>query len=206
MQSIGHAQVPLLIREAQGGNHAAFEELLQIHDRAVWRLASRIMGSRNDVPDIYQEAFLRAYKNLGSFRFECSFATWIYRIVTNVCLDHLRKTRTRRENSSIEVNIYGEERDLLTQVSDDRPANNPERELLRRELRVHISSALRRLTPQERTVFELKHLHGMKLRTVSEMVNTSYESTKSALFRANRKLRRQLTWSPKGMGIPDAAL
>jgi len=198
MQSIGPTQEPLLVREAQGGNHAAFEQLLQCHDRAVWRLASRIMGSQNEIQDIYQEAFLKAYKNLGSFRFECSFATWIYRIVKNVCLDHLRKTRNRRENSSIEINIYGEEHDLLNQVSDDSPANNPERELLRRELRAHISCALHRLTPRERMVCELKHLHGMKLRAVSKLLNTSYESTKNALFRAKRKLRRQLAWCPNG--------
>ena len=83
MKSICNLQEPFLVREAQGGNHAAFEQLLRFHDRAVWRLASRIMGSQSDVPDIYQEASLKAYRNLGSFRFECFFATWIYRIVTN---------------------------------------------------------------------------------------------------------------------------
>jgi RNA polymerase sigma-70 factor, ECF subfamily len=197
MQSVGRTRDCSLVREAQGGNHAAFEQLIQVHDRAVWRLAFRITGSPCDVQDIYQEAFLKVYKNLRSFRFECAFSTWIYRIVTNVCLDHLRKTRKCRESSPIEVNVEGGEYDLLNQVSDDRLANNPERQVLRRELRAQISCALQRLTPRERMVFELKHFHGMKMRAVSEILNSSEESTKSALFRAKQKLRLQLAWCPK---------
>ena len=76
---------------AQQGNTAAFEELVRQYDRAVLRLAIHLTGSPEDGQDIYQEAFLRAYINLARFRFECSFYTWIYRIVTNLCLDHLRK-------------------------------------------------------------------------------------------------------------------
>ena len=84
-----------LIRQAQQGNTAAFEELVRQYDRAVLRLAVHLTGSPEDGQDIYQEAFLRAYINLARFRFECSFYTWIYRIVTNLCLDHLRKKRSR---------------------------------------------------------------------------------------------------------------
>src|SRR5450755_3982691 len=84
-----------LIREAQQGNTAAFEELVRQYDRAVLRLAIHLTGSPEDGQDIYQEAFLRAYINLARFRFECSFYTWIYRIVTNLCLDHLRKKNSR---------------------------------------------------------------------------------------------------------------
>src|SRR6202142_1009725 len=84
-----------LIRQAQQGDTAAFEELVRQYDRAVLRLAIHLTGSPEDGQDIYQEAFLRAYINLARFRFECSFYTWIYRIVTNLCLDHLRKKNSR---------------------------------------------------------------------------------------------------------------
>src|SRR5579872_1721634 len=84
-----------LIREAQRGSRAAFEELVRQYDQPVLRLALQLTGSEQDAQDIYQEAFLKAYRHLGSFRFECSFYTWIYRIVTNLCLDHLRKRKTR---------------------------------------------------------------------------------------------------------------
>ena len=178
-----------LIREAQAGSHAAFSQLVRLHDEAVLRLAFRITGSHIDAQDIYQEVFLKVYKKMDRFRFECSFSTWITRIVTNTCIDHLRKSRNRREASTTMVNIEGEEIDLLNQMSDSRFIHNPEREILRNELGASIICAVRRLTPRERIVFNLKHFQGMKLRAVSEVLNTSEESVKTSLFRATRKLR-----------------
>ena len=136
--------------------------------------------------------FLKAYKKLECFRFECSFSTWIFRIATNTSLDHLRKHRQRKENDATRVNFEGEDYDLLNQVSDDRPACNPEKELLRSELGANIFCALRRLTPHERKVFELKHFHGLKMRAISETLNTSEGSVKTCLVRATRKLRSHL--------------
>src|SRR6202011_3324326 len=106
----------VLIRQAQQGDPAAFEELVRQYDRAVLRLAIHLTGSPEDGQDIYQEAFLRAYINLARFRFECSFYTWIYRIVTNLCLDHLRKKRVRKEDAPVAKDSSGGEYDLLAQV------------------------------------------------------------------------------------------
>jgi len=178
-----------LVREAQGGSHAAFSHLVRAHDEAVLRLAFRITGSHNDAQDIHQDVFLKVYRKMDRFRFECSFSTWITRIVANTCFDHLRKCRNRREISAIAVDAEGEESDLLNLVRDERQAHDPEREFLRNELGTSISCALRRLTPRERIVFDLKHVHGMKLRAVSEILNTSEGSVKTSLLRATRKLR-----------------
>src|ERR1700730_14756709 len=90
-----------LIRAAQGGDHAAFEQLVRAYDQSVLRLAMNLLRSPEDAHDIYQEAFLRVYRNLHSFRFDCSFHTWLYRIVTNLCLDALRKRKVRREETTI---------------------------------------------------------------------------------------------------------
>src|SRR5450432_1238771 len=151
-----------LIREAQQGNRAAFEVLVRHYDQSVLRLALHLTGSESDAQDVYQEAFLKAYKNLGSFRFECSFYTWIYRIVTNLCLDHLRKRNVRKEDSPVGVDSSGEEYSRLEQFADVRSGANPERDLMRRELGRKIGKALTILTPRERMVFELKHYHGLK--------------------------------------------
>jgi RNA polymerase sigma-70 factor, ECF subfamily len=188
-QSLGRVDDTALIREAQRGNAAAFEELVRHYDQAVLRLALHLTGSEHDAQDIYQEAFLKAYKNVGSFRFECSFYTWIYRIVTNLCLDHLRKRVVRREEAPVAVDPEGEQYDVLEQVADGRAGANPERDLMRRELGGRISRALGKLTPRERMVFELKHYHGLKLRTVGEILNTTEETAKNTLFRATQKLR-----------------
>jgi RNA polymerase sigma-70 factor (ECF subfamily) len=182
----------LLVREAQRGDRAAFEELVRHYDQAVLRLAMHLTGSDHEAQDIYQEAFLKAYKNIGRFRFECSFYTWIYRIVTNLCLDSIRKKQVRKEDAPVAVDSQGEQYDVLAQVADIRASANPERDLMRRELGGRIKKALGKLTPRERMVFELKHYQGLKLRTVGEMLNTTEETAKNTLFRATQKLRGAL--------------
>lgn len=181
-----------LIRAAQQGNAAAFEELVRNYDRAVLRLAVHLTGSQEDGQDIYQEAFLRAYINLERFRFECTFYTWIYRIVTNLCLDHLRKRSSRTRDLVTSVSPDGEEEQVLDRMPDHRPSASPERSFAGRELRACIGRALGRLSPRERMVFELKHYHGMKLRTVAGILNTTEGTIKNTLFRATHKLRTQL--------------
>ena len=181
-----------LIREAQQGNRAAFDALVRQYEQQVLRLALHLTGNEHDAEDIYQEAFLKAYRYIGNFRFECSFYTWIYRIVTNLCLDQLRRRKTRREDHAIVVNNSGEEIDLLASVSDDRAFSNPARELDRKQLGERIQDALTKLTPRERMVFELKHYQGLRLRTIGEMLNTTEETAKNTLFRATKKLRTQL--------------
>lgn len=190
--SLGRIDDTQLVREAQRGNRAAFEELVRHYDQAVLRLAMHLTGSDHEAQDIYQEAFLKAYKSVGNFRFECSFYTWIYRIVTNLCLDHLRKRQVRKEGAPVAVDGQGEEYDFLEQVPDARAGANPERDLMSRELGKRISCALEKLTPRERMVFELKHYHGMKLRTVGDILHTTEETAKNTLFRATQKLRGAL--------------
>ena len=181
-----------LIREAQAGSRTAFDALVRQYEHQVLRLALHLTGSEHDAEDIYQEAFLKAYRYIGNFRFECSFYTWIYRIVTNLCLDQLRRRKTRREDHAIVVDRSGDEIDLLASVSDDRSFSNPGRELDRKRLGDKIQTALDKLTPRERMVFELKHYQGLRLRTIGEMLNTTEETAKNTLFRATKKLRAQL--------------
>ena len=181
-----------MIREAQNGSRTAFEALVRQYDRAVLRLALHMTGSEQDAQDIHQEAFLKAYRYLSNFRFECSFYTWIYRIVTNLCLDHLRRRKSRREEQSTVLDSGGDEIDLMNSLSDTRSMANPERELERKALGKRILEALDTLTPRERTVFELKHYQGLRLRTIGEMLNTTEETAKNTLFRATKKLRTNL--------------
>jgi len=89
-----------LIRAAQGGDQDAFEQLVRGYDQGVLRLAYRLLRSTEDAYDVYQEAFLRVHRNLHQFRFDCSFSTWLYRIVANLCLDQIRKRKVRKEEPS----------------------------------------------------------------------------------------------------------
>ena len=191
-QALGRVNDSELIRAAQRGDRAAFEVLVRQYDQAVLRLAYHMTRSEQDAQDIYQEAFLKAYRNIGSFRFECSFYTWIYRIVTNLCLDHLRKRQVRKEDSGVITDSEGESFDMLDQVADVRSGASPEKDLMRRELGSRIAKALEKLTPRERMVFEMKHYQGLKLRTIGEILNTTEETAKNTLFRGTQKLRAAL--------------
>jgi len=181
-----------LIREAQRGDRSAFDSLVRRYDQSVLRLALHMLGNEQDAQDVHQEAFLKAYRHLGNFRFECSFYTWLYRIVTNLCLDQLRRRKSRREDPATVLDSRGDEMDLLSNVSDTRAMANPARELDRVRMAESINEALSKLTPRERTVFELKHYQGLKLRTIGEMLSTTEETAKNTLFRATRKLRAHL--------------
>jgi RNA polymerase sigma-70 factor (ECF subfamily) len=187
-----------LIARAQEGNRQAFDELIQRYDRAVLRLALRLSGSEADAQDIYQEAFFKAYRNITSFRRQSSFYTWLHRIVCNVCFDHLRIRRSRREDAHVATASDGTEHDLLDDVPDHRIGSDPERALAQRELRRHFHFALRKLTPRERMVFELKHFEDLKLRQVGRILNTSEDTAKNTLFRATHKLRTYLSHVRRG--------
>jgi RNA polymerase sigma-70 factor, ECF subfamily len=187
------AEEQALVRSAQAGDRLAFEELVRRFDREVLRLALNLVKRPEDARDIYQESFLRVYRNLHRFRFECSFYTWLYRIVTNVALDHLRRRTSRREDQApVPEEAEGGTRDFFDRQPEMRAASNPERHLLGQELGEHIATALDRLSPRERMVFEMKHYQGLKLRAIGEMLGTSEETVKNSLFRATRKLRTSL--------------
>ena len=189
-----------LVRAAQKGDHAAFEELVRLYDQSVLRLAVNILRSEDEARDVYQEAFLKIYRSIGSFRFQCSFYTWVYRIVTNICLDHIRRKTVRKEETPTLRNADGEpgQVDFFEQVEDGRAEGHPERDLMRREMRFQIDNALKRLSPRERMVFELKHYQGLKLRTIGEMLETTEQTVKNCLFRATQKLRENLESTMRG--------
>ena len=180
-----------LIRAAQHGDAGAFEELVRLYDQSVLRLALNLLRSPEDARDAYQEAFLRVYKNIHSFRFDCSFYTWLYRIVTNICLDHLRKRKIRKEESA-QVETSEGPIDRTYTVEEDRAAGDPERSLWNRQLGSRIFAALEELTPRERMVFELRHYQGMRLRAIGEILDTTEEAAKNCLFRATQKMRAGL--------------
>jgi RNA polymerase sigma-70 factor (ECF subfamily) len=177
-----------LIRAAQKGDQSAFESLVRVHDQGVLRLAGNLLRNEQDAYDIYQETFLRVYRNLHSFRFDCSFRSWLYRIVTNLCLDYLRRKKVRREEPANRTTSEGE-LDLLAGAPEENPAGDPQRNYLSGQLRLKIQSALEQLTPRERLVFEMRHFHGMRLRAIGEAVGSTEEAAKNCLFRATQKMR-----------------
>ncbi len=177
-----------LIQAAQEGDQDAFGQLVRAYDQSVLRLATNLLRSQEDAQDVYQEAFLRVYRNLKNFRFDCSFHTWLYRIVTNLCLDQMRKKKVRKEEST-QVEAADGPLDRMDTFQESRVEGDPQRRLLSGELRERIQSALSGLTARERMVFELRHYQGLKLRNIGEILGTSEEAAKNCLFRATQKMR-----------------
>jgi len=195
VMSLANFDDTALVREAQAGNRGAFEELVHRYDRDVLRLALNLMKRTEDARDVYQESFFKVYRNLHRFRFECSFYTWLYRIVTNVCLDHLRRRQARPEDQAPELHAAQQDdvgTDFFERQREQRPTLDPERHVLGQEIKKRLASAMERLSPRERIVFEMKHYQGLKLRAIGDALGTSEETVKNSLFRATRKLRNEL--------------
>jgi RNA polymerase sigma-70 factor (ECF subfamily) len=184
-------QVDSLIRAAQRGDQDAFEQLVRVYDQGVLRLAMNLLRSPEDARDVYQEAFLRVYRNLRTFRFDCSFHTWLYRIVTNICLDQLRKRKVRKEEPPV-IETSDGPLDRMEGVEEEAAMADPERTLWNRQLKARIEGALGDLTPRERLVFELRHYQGLRLRNIGEVLGTTEEAAKNCLFRATQKMRSVL--------------
>ncbi len=180
-----------LIKAAQAGDQDAFGQLVRAYDQSVLRLAMNLLRSPEDAQDVYQEAFLRVYKNLHQFRFDCSFHTWLYRIVTNLCLDQMRKRKVRREEPTVITTAEGV-LDRADTMTEQRADGDPQRSLFSGQLRRKIKEVLGGLTPRERMVFEMRHYQGLRLRNIGEILGTSEEAAKNCLFRANQKMRAAL--------------
>ena len=180
-----------LIRAAQHGDPDAFEQLVRTYDQQVLRMAFNLLHSQEDARDVYQEVFLRVYRNLARFRFDCSFSTWLYRIVANLCLDQIRKRKVRREEAQ-SVATEGGEMDRFQFVPEQRADVDPQRRLLSAEVKARIEEVLEQLTPRERVVFEMRHFQGMRLRAIGESLGVTEEAAKNCLFRATQKMRAAL--------------
>ena len=180
-----------LIRAAQRGNEGAFEQLVRAHDQNVLRMAFNVLHSQEDARDVYQEAFLRVYRNLPNFRFDCSFGTWLYRIVANLCLDQIRRRKVRKEEPSA-IETRSGEVDRFQFVAEERANVDPQRQVMSAQVSDRIKEVLEQLTPRERVVFEMRHYQGMRLRAIGEALGVTEEAAKNCLFRATQKMRSAL--------------
>ncbi len=180
-----------LIRAAQGGDAVAFEQLVRTYDQNVLRMAYNLLHSEEDARDVYQEAFLRVYRNLPKFRFDCAFSTWLYRIVSNLCLDQIRKRKVRREEPAA-AGAVGEEVDRFQFLTDVRADGDPQRRLMSAEVNARVQENLEKLSPRERLVFEMRHFQGMRLKSIGESLGVTEEAAKNCLFRATQKMRTAL--------------
>lgn len=186
------------IEQVLGGDRDAYRVLMERHFHAVHRITFRITGSAEDAEEAAQEAFLRAYNKLPSFRQDSTFGTWIMRIAMNTALNLVE--RRNRDLSWYGPRIAEEASavDNTIQCADGQAG--PERLLLDREATTLRHEALAALTPMERTAFTLRHMEEVPIAEIATALQVTANSAKQAVFRAVAKLRRALQSAPVAGG------
>jgi RNA polymerase sigma-70 factor, ECF subfamily len=179
------------IRDVLAGDRDAYRVLMDRHFCSVSRIAFRITGNEADAEEAAQEAFLRAYNKLPSFRQDSTFSTWIMRITMNTAINLVE--RRNRDLSYHAPRIADEPSTTNHTVRiADRQAG-PEGILLNREATSLRRTAMAELTPMERTAFTLRHMEDVPMAEIATALNVTTNSAKQAVFRAVSKLRRSLT-------------
>lgn len=169
-----------IIDRVNGGDTEAFAELVRRYEKTVFNIALRMVGDRDDAADMTQEAFIKAYGSLGSFRGDSRFSAWLYRITTNVCLDHLR-ARARKKQVSLDDDD-GQELEL----PDMRAM--PEEQLMRKLSMQAVRRGLERLAPEHRQILIMRELGGMSYAEISSALSLEEGTVKSRIFRARKNL------------------
>ena len=185
-----------LVARAQDGDQAAFEVLVKQYQGKAYAIAYNMCsGDSEEAKELTQEAFLRAFRSLKNFRGKSSFYTWFYRILINTCLDSRRRRsrwegifsfwrRDKHEKASSD--------EISAQYPDPKEHSNPMDALSNKQLAQEIRQALASLPEKQRVVFQLKVLHGMRIREIAKIMGLAEGTVKSHLFRATHFMREAL--------------
>jgi len=179
-----------LVSRAQRGDTVAFERLVHRYDQQVLSIAASYTHDPHDSQDIYQEVFLRVYRSISGFKYKSEFSTWLFRIVTNVCLSHQMRAK-KRTFSPLESELDGDVHISNDDVATATPVS-PEQYARNAEIRTYVDEALENLSPQQRLAFTLKHYEGYKIREIAEMMGCGDGTVKKYLFTATDKMRTRL--------------
>jgi len=174
---------------ARKGDRDAFRTLFERHHRRAYALAFGVVRHQDDALDVVQDAFIKAHKYLDKFEGNSSFYTWLYRIVMNLAIDHLRKHRRIKPVELDETRIEeGEGEGLVARIL----GANPGRALQDKEIRIRIDRALEELSENHRTVLVMRELEGLSYEEMAEAMECSKGTIMSRLFHARRNMQRRL--------------
>lgn len=173
-----------LIHAASQGDETAFGELVRMYEKKAYHLALRMCGNAEDAGDVAQDAFLAAWRGLPSFRGESGFSTWLYRLVSNAAIDHLRRTRHQRTLISLdddEVNL---------DAVDESPS--PHESAEHQDLREAVAQGLQELSLDHRTILVMREVQELSYEEISHILSLDMGTVKSRISRARNSLRKIL--------------
>ena len=186
-----------VVRRVQRGDTDAFEMLVAAYEKNVFNVALQMTGNREDAQDMTHEAFIKAYSSLSTFRGDSKFSSWLYRIVSNVCLDFKRR-QSRRPSSSLTVED-DEGENIQLDIADE--SQSPEALLERKMTREAVRAGLQQLPDEQRQILLLREIQGLSYEEIGEVMGLEAGTVKSRIFRARKKLCAFLL---KDGNIPDS--
>ena len=177
-----------LVSRAKAGDERAFEQLMLDNQTRIYNLTLRMTGNPDDALDLAQEAFLNAWKGLKFFKGDSTFSTWVYRLATNACLDHLRKQKRRQDVWLPQ--LVDEEDDSLPDVPDER--YRPDTTYEQQERLEALQQGLTQLSDEHRQVLVMRELDGLSYQEIGDVLNLEAGTVKSRISRARLALRKIL--------------
>ena len=168
-----------LIEKALAGDMQAFRRLVERHQRFVYALGYRLLGTVGDAEDVTQETFIRLWKNLSRYRSEVKLTTWLYKIATNLCLDSLKSAHSKQGKST--VNVVDYQGRMPAHASADEP-------LLKEELAVALERISEKLSPKQKAVFVLRDIENLDMAEIGKVLKLSPGKLKSNLYYARKRV------------------
>ncbi len=180
-----------LVARAKAGDDEAFAQLMRDNEKRIYNLTLRMTGNPEDAMDLAQEACLNAWRGLKFFKGDSAFSTWVYRLASNACIDHLRRKKRRQDISA--PMPTDEEDDSQPDIPDDR--FRPEQELERQELRRAVAQGLDLLSDEHRQVLVMREINGLSYQEIADVLDLEAGTVKSRIARARNSLRKILVES-----------
>lgn len=189
-----------LIARAKAGDDEAFAQLMRDNEKRIYNLTLRMTGNPEDAMDLAQEAFLNAWRGLKFFKGDSAFSTWVYRLASNACIDHLRRKKRRQD---IDLPMPAdEEDDSQPDIPDER--FQPEQELERQELRRAVADGLEQLSDEHRQVLVMREINGLSYQEIADVLDLEAGTVKSRIARARNSLRKILQENGNFPGWPSS--
>ena len=182
-----------IIQRVKNGDQNAFCELVEKYKDKALNIAFSFCRNHEDAKDVSQEAFIKAFKTIKDFRSESRFYTWFYRILINLCKDYLRrKMKNKAINANIKINNEAQKEESIFEIiASGLPG--PKEQLLNKELGEQLTEALDSLPEQQKRVFTLKNIHGLKISEIADIIKCAEGTIKAHLFKATLNLQEKLT-------------
>ena len=189
-----------LVARAKAGDDEAFAQLMRDNEKRIYNLTLRMTGNPEDAMDLAQEAFLNAWRGLKFFKGDSAFSTWVYRLASNACIDHLRRQK-RRQDISAPMPVNDED-DSTPDIPDER--FQPEQELERQELRRAVAEGLEQLSDEHRQVLVMREINGLSYQEIGGILDLEAGTVKSRIARARNSLRKILVESGNFSNPPSS--